>query len=206
MKKLFILCMFLLLINLSSCTAVKINRFYEFVSSEAMDIEISRNTDSSINDVRLKYNKDLMIAYIEDGEVALDFVNNTVYVNYSGVKAYSEYDLTEFKMNDNPTDTSKYVSKIKSKKDILSFVLDLSQMNYGEETERVYCEVSFKEKRVSNIDIMSSDKEELKYQIKVNSYGDSVEGLQLPSKESYSSNFIYDIVIAVLMNKLKEVL
>ena len=104
-----------------------------------------------------------MIVYIEDGEVALDFVNNVVYIDYSGVKAYREYDLTEFKMNDNTTDASNYVSKIKSKKDILSFELDLYQMEKDEEKtpddeiEKVYCEVSFTEKTVSNIQIKSID-------------------------------------------------
>ena len=200
MKKIFLLLLLMFTLTLSSCTVVKIKRFYEFASSEAMDIEITKYTDAGSEVIDLKYNTKIMIISMDDVSLAMDFKNDIVYVDYYGLKVYTVYELCYFEHGSENTDMSNYVSNIKSIDDYLSFELDKKQlkMDQDKETdetdENIICKVMFEEKRVSSIEMLPLDSEEPEYTIKVNAYGDEVEGIELPSENEYSRNYIYDMI------------
>ena len=140
MKKILLILMLILTLSLSSCTAVKIKRFYEFTESETMDIEICKNPNT-VDEMKvgIKFNSEIMI--ITTGEVTLylELLKDLVYVDYSGIKACVPYDLAKFKKDDSENNVKDSVSKIKSDGDFLSFELELDSSTEDEEPETVIC-------------------------------------------------------------------
>ena len=205
MKKILIFLMLILTLSLSSCTAVKIKRFYEFAESEAMDIELCKNPNTADEiKIGLKFNSELMI--INTGEVTLylELLNDLVYVNYSGIKAYISYDLSKFENTDSDYNVTESVSKIKSEGDYLSFELKLNPSTEDEEPETVICKVLFEEKKVKSIELISLENEESEYTINVNAYGEDVTGLEIPNKEEYGQNILLSLIISMLLDNLLE--
>ena len=205
MKRLFILCLLILVLSLSSCTVVKIKRFYEFTESETMDIEICKNPNT-VDEMKvgIKFNSEIMI--ITTGEVSLywELLKDLVYVDYSGIKACVPYDLAKFKKDDSENNVKDSVSKIKSDGDYLSFELELDSSTEDEEPETVICKVLFIEKKVESIELISLDNEEIEYTINVNAYGEEVTGLEIPNKEEYGQNIFVSLIISMLLDNLLE--
>ena len=114
MKKLLTLCLLsLLILSLGSCTLVKINRFSEFASSNAMDISITKYTESGDLNIGLKYNEELMIVNTDGLVLTLDFNNNIVFLDMDGSKVYTDYNLDDFKSTDDEeTNYKDYISDI----------------------------------------------------------------------------------------------
>lgn len=205
MKKILLILMLILTLSLSSCTAVKIKRFYEFTESETMDIEICKNPNT-VDEMKvgIKFNSEIMI--ITTGEVTLylELLKDLVYVDYSGIKACVPYDLAKFKKDDSENNVKDSVSKIKSDGDYLSFELELDSSTEDEEPETVICKVLFIEKKVESIELISLDNEEIEYTINVNAYGDEVIGLEIPNKEEYGQNIFVSLIISMLLDDLLE--
>ena len=205
MKKILLILMLILTLSLSSCTAVKIKRFYEFTESETMDIEICKNPNT-VDEMKvgIKFNSEIMI--ITTGEVTLylELLKDLVYVDYSGIKACVPYDLAKFKNDDSKNNVKDSVSKIKSDGDYLSFELKLDSSTEDEEPETVICKVLFIEKKVESIELISLDNEEIEYTINVNAYGDEVIGLEIPNKEEYGQNIFVSLIISMLLDDLLE--
>ena len=205
MKKILLILMLILTLSLSSCTAVKIKRFYEFTESETMDIEICKNPNT-VDEMKvgIKFNSEIMI--ITTGEVTLylELLKNLVYVDYSGIKACVPYDLAKFKKDDSENNVKDSVSKIKSDGDYLSFELELDSSTEDEEPETVICKVLFIEKKVESIELISLDNEKIEYTINVNAYGEEVTGLEIPNKEEYGQNIFVSLIISMLLDNLLE--
>ena len=205
MKKILLILMLILTLSLSSCTAVKIKRFYEFTESETMDIEICKNPNT-VDEMKvgIKFNSEIMI--ITTGEVTLylELLKDLVYVDYSGIKACVPYDLAKFKKDDSENNVKDSVSKIKSDGDYLSFELKLDSSTEDEEPETVICKVLFIEKKVESIELISLDNEEIEYTINVNAYGEEVTGLEIPNKEEYGQNIFVSLIISMLLDNLLE--
>ena len=205
MKKILLILMLILTLSLSSCTAVKIKRFYEFTESETMDIEICKNPNT-VDEMKvgIKFNSEIMI--ITTGEVTLylELLKDLVYVDYSGIKACVSYDLAKFKNDDSENNVKDSVSKIKSDGDYLSFELKLDSSTEDEEPETVICKVLFIEKKVESIELISLDNEDIEYTINVNAYGEEVTGLEIPNKEEYGQNIFVSLIISMLLDNLLE--
>ena len=215
MKKflmLFLLSIFTL--SLGSCTLVKIDRFYEFASSNAMDISITKYTESGDLNIGLKYNEELMIVNTNGLVLTLDFNNNIVFLDMDGSKVYTDYNLDDFKNSDEKTNYEDYISDISSKDEYLFFELNKNQLliDQGKKTsedeseENVICKVLFEEKKVSVIDVLPLESDKPDYSIKVNAYGEDVVDLEKPSKEDYETNFLTSLLITVLLDELKEII
>ena len=214
MKKFFILCLLsLLILSLGSCTLVKINRFSEFASSNAMDISITKYSEDGNIEISLKYNEELMIVDMEGMIFTLDFINDLVFLDMDGSKVYASYNLDDFKSTDDEeTNYKDYISDIKSEEEYLSFELNKNQLliDQGKKTpeeepeENVICKVLFEEKKVSTIEVLPLESDQPDYLVTVNAYGEDVVGLECPSKDDYETDVFISLFINVILNGLKE--